>query len=462
LVSIKPSYILLLGDSEFIPPFYWPRLGENGVETEFTIGTDWPYAIWNPPDTEFLPLTPFFAVGRIPVDTLGQANNVVNKIIAYERTPPGSADLDPFYDRMAFAAQFQCCRTDTTQIGLAQRTFTEASEFVRARLVNLGYQVDRIYEVTVDGGCSSCDPPRPAYTADPTPRRYYNGTPLPAAIGASSGFTWDGNTADVRTAWNEGRFLIFHRDHGWPHGWGHPEFNSSHLGGLTNGAFQPVVFSINCSSGVFDNETSGGAEDTSVSGVYFPEALLRDPVNGAVGFIGDTRVSPSWPNSALARGLFDAVWPGVVHDYGTSYSHRRLGDILNHAKLYLLTQIGVSGQGTSFAEAYNELLLYHVLGDPTLEMWTSDPNSNVLAPVFTFKELYESVLEVEYEEEFAVLTAYRNGPDGLVPIGRGIVNGGVAEIHLVQYPGAGDLLLAATAENAVAVSGALTIPRLKK
>ena len=456
----KPSYILLLGDSEFIEPFNLQRLdADPGV----TIGTDWPYAIWDPPGTEFPPLVPTFAVGRIPVDTLQQATDVVNKIIDYEQTPPGSIASDDFYDHIAFAAQFQCCRTDTAQIGRAQRTFTEVSEYVRARMVLLGYQVDRIYQVTVDGGCASCDPPRPAYTADPTPRRYYDGGFLPDAIGGGSGFAWDGDTADIVSAWNEGRFLIFHRDHGWPGGWGTPGFSTANLGSLTNGAYQPVVFSINCSSGLWDNETSPGADGTWSGGTYFAELLLRDSVDGAVGVIGDTRVSPSWPNSALSRGLFDAVWPSVVPSFGSNVSQRRLGDILNHAKLYLLTQIGVSGQGTNYADAYNELLLYHVIGDPTLEMWTRDPRAFTLAPEFIYKGLTQNILTIEFPTDGATITAYRKSAAApLQPIGRGIVVGGVAQLQLAATPGEGELLLAASLENAVSVPGMVTLPAVQK
>lgn len=456
LVTTKPTYILLLGDAEFIPPFQIQRVGADpGV----TIGTDWPYAVWDPPGTEFLPLAPMFALGRIPVDTQAQAQAVVDKIIAYESTPPGTNFSDPFYRRVMIASQFQCCRTDTTQIGRAQRTFAEVSEFVRAALVNNGYTVDRIYQITVDGGCASCDPPRPAYTADPTPRRYYDGTLLPAAIGAGSGFAWNGSTADVRNAWNQGRFLILHRDHGWPLGWGHPPFDTGSLSGLTNGAFQPVVFSINCSSGLWDNETSPGAEGTWSNGTYFAERLLRDPVNGAIGIIGDTRVSPSWPNSALTRGLFDAVWPNTVSSFGSAVSHRRLGDILNHGKLYLLSQVGISGQGTSYADAMNMLMLYHVIGDPTLEMWTEDPTKQLLPLNFSFLGFGQTTLNIAYAADGAQVTAYKTGPDqGLIPIGRGIVVDGEAQLELVQNPGPGDLFLAASAENFVTRAGLVEIP----
>lgn len=441
---VKPTYVLLLGDAEFIAPFYRPRMGDTDI-----IGTDWPYAERTYPGQEFPTLVPTFAVGRIPVDTLAQANTVVNKIIDYEKTPPGTVGPDAFYNRVTLASQFQCCRTDVANPGTAQRTFAEVSEFVRAALVGQGYSVQRIYQRTIDA----------AYGGDPTPRRYYNGTPLPAAIGPGSGFAWNGSTTDVVNAFNEGRFLIIHRDHGWSGGWGHPPFNWDHVPSLlSNGSFQPVVYSINCTSGYFDNETAAGG---SFGTVYFTERLLRQADGGAVGVIGDTRVSPSWPNTALLRGLVDATWPNTVPSFGNNAKKRRLGDILNHAKLYILTQIGVAGQGTSYANAYNELILYHVFGDPTMEMWTSDPTNFLLPLNFGLLAIEPERIIIPYEFEGAKITVFQEQPrtKELVPIGRATVADGAADVEFFQPPTEDlPLLVSAAAEDAVGVSAMLDWP----
>jgi hypothetical protein len=82
---------------------------------------------------------------------------------------------------------------------------------------------------------------------------------------------------------------------------------------------------------------------------------------GAVGVIGDTRNSPTWANSALARGFFDATWPGVVPEGGAN-SIRGLGDILNYGKLYMAGQVGVAQTAGSVDQnsANTNLVLYHV------------------------------------------------------------------------------------------------------
>ena len=177
---------------------------------------------------------------------------------------------------------------------------------------------------------------------------------------------------------NDGRFLVFHRDHGGISGWGSPSFGSSNLASLTNGAKTPVVYSINCASGLFDNETRNPANDvytynTSVGGSYWAERILRME-GGAVGVIGDTRNSPTWANSAFARGLFDATWPDLLPADGGNTSIRRLGDILNYGKVYLIGQVCRAPElrlMSRWPQALTDVTLYHVYGDPTMAMWTN-------------------------------------------------------------------------------------------
>lgn len=414
--GIRPSYILILGDAEFIEPFYVNTSGSS------TTGTDYPYALLSGQNDD----VPDFAIGRIPVDTLSQANTVVDKIINYESNPPDSTS---FYKNVGIASQFQCCRNGG-QEGRDQRSFIETSELVRDELIDKGYSVDRIYTETVDGG----------YTGDSTPRRFYNGTLLPSEIGADSGFAWGGDTDDIIDAFNAGRFLFLHRDHGWKDGWGHPEFTTTNVNeDLNNGSMLPVVFSVNCSSGLFDNETADGDYGTEVDHEYFAERLLRLENGGAVGMLGDTRDSPTWANSALTRGFFDAVWPNTVQDFSDNSRKRRLGDILTHGKLYLITQVGMTGTTTpapSQWEATSDLYMWHALGDPTLTMWTSRPLRKL---PYSFQAYWANTitLKIKYAAENAWLTAFQQTKDGVVHLGRARVKNGEANMQLLQRPVSG-------------------------
>ena len=105
---VRLSYVLLLGDAEHIPPWYTTvAVGENG---EVDAGTDWYYGLMNP--SGLFDILPDVAVGRISVDTLTEAQTVVNKTIKYEKTPPANLN---FYEDISFASYFQCCRASISE-----------------------------------------------------------------------------------------------------------------------------------------------------------------------------------------------------------------------------------------------------------------------------------------------------------------------------------------------------------
>jgi hypothetical protein len=442
--AVRPSYVLLLGDAEFIPTFYPAGMPDDA-------GTDFPYS--NYVQILFDAFFPDFGTGRIPVDTLAQANTVVDKITSYEADPPflgivgGGA---PYYTTVGLASQFQCCRMNgngtplNNQAGTDQRAFIETTELVRDELLDRGYDAPRIYTETVDNGgyciqenaSGDCIDTQDPYNGSTTPRRYYNGSLLPAGIGAGSGFAWNGDTADISSAWNAGRFLFLHRDHGWPGGWANPGFSTTNVDNLSNGELLPVVFSVNCASGLFDNETAGGIYDTTNGGVYFAERALRKSDGGAIGVIGDTRNSPTWANNALTRGFFDAVWPNTVPSHGGNTSHKRLGDILNWGKIYLAGQVGIGQTAGSISidDMGYEYHIWHVIGDPTLEMWTHNPHQLVLPPNFS-TEATRLGERIHYKQDGATITLLQAGERGeMRSIGRAIVKDGVADMEYFQKP----------------------------
>ncbi len=436
---VRPAYVLLLGNTAFIPAYYIAPNGDVGAPT---IATDYPYAAF-----QLLGILPRVALGRLPVRSLANANFAVSRIVSYEQSPPGDAD---FYSHAAIAAQFQCCVNGAVSLGTDQRTFLHTAEFCRNALLAAGKTVDRIYTETVD----------PAYPADSTPRRYEDGALLPADLGAGSGFGWNGDSADISSAWNAGRFLVIHRDHGWPGGWGNPSFTFADASALTNGALLPVVFSVNCASGFFDQETAAGAMGSAVNTQYFAERLLTNAGGGAIGMLGDTRNSPSWANSALLRGFVDAVWPGALPEFGDGVSHRRLGDILNHGKIYLFTQGGLAGASISWADVGDENRMWHCLGDPTLELWTKRPLQIPLSTVVELHRVGRIGLTANYATEGATLTLFHLDANfASKPLARGTVVDGVASFELLEAPQEGEALtIAATLPDAVPQEIESTIP----
>jgi Peptidase family C25/Propeptide_C25 len=449
---IRPSYLLLLGDTDHIPTYIVTGVEKNSDGEDVPWASDLGYALMQNPfyDANAVAVIPLFqnlglpvdylpdlAYGRIPVDSLAEANIVVNKIIAYEKTPPLQTS---FYSNMSFASYFQCCRNDVAQDGTDTRSFLETSEHVRGILQAVyGFSVERIYTANRKYHDEAEEGLYPV-NRSAVPNRYRNGALLPVDLRASSGYAWDGNETDIIAAINSGRNLVLHRDHAGADGWGDPKFRTNHVASLTNANRTPVIYSINCSSGRFDG------------GDWWAEEILAKENGGAVGIIGDTRVSPTWANSALTRGLFDATWPMTVPAYGSlTKSRRRLGDILNYGKLYLLAQVGVpqSAGSVSWTAAFKNINIYHVLGDPTMELWTVKPELNLPGINLGGLTVGQTGIDFNYPAPGAEITALQDG----VPVGRAVVAGdGSVQLAFKVTPKPGlPIQLSASKEDKVSV-----------
>ncbi len=343
---IRPSYITIIGDDELVP---------TDLTGPSAIPSDNPYSTKNNDDE-----LPDVAVGRIIGNNAAQIDTAIAKIIGYENTPPAGAMLS----KATLAAQFQDTDEDgEVNDGREDRTFIQFAETVRNGLVARGVTVDRIYD----------DNP----TTNPT--HFNDGSPLPASLQKPT-FPWDGDGADVSAAWNEGRFLMIHRDHGWSDGWGDPFFTTTEVDALTNGANLPVVMSINCASAAYDTD------ETS-----FVQNALVKANGGSVGVFGDTRNSPSWHNSQIGLGFVDALLPSVLGGEGPA-TKQRVGDALVHGKLRLSALAPPSGPGIVGGDGNTrkELYLWHYFGDPSMKMWGGGSPPIVFNPA-VFKAVYKEL-----------------------------------------------------------------------
>jgi hypothetical protein len=314
LLCIHPSYVTIMGDDDLVPTF---------TATPGGIPSDLQYSLKTDADE-----LPDVAVGRIIGNDQAAVATAVTKILGYETTAPTGNGM---LGKALIAAQFQ----DDDNDGQENRTFIQFAETVRNGLVARGVAVDRVYGESPGNN----------------PQRFVDGTPLPAAL-LKPTFRWDGTGAQVSAGWNEGRFMVVHRDHGWSDGWGTPGYGTADVQALTNGSLLPVVLSINCSSGAYDYD------ETSFAG----EALVKAD-GGAVGVFGDTRDSPSTANSQMSLGFVDALLPSVLPGEGPA-TKQRTGDALIHGKLRL-NGIAPLPDGTT----RNEFYLWHYYGDPSMQMW---------------------------------------------------------------------------------------------
>ncbi len=334
----RPSYILLVGDNEFIPT------SSSGTDLYYTTvdGSDY---------------YPDIYIGRIPADTLQESNIMIQKILKYEQDPPASSG---FYNNFVVAAYFQ----DDENDGYETRRFVRTSEEIRDYLLSEDFNGERIY----------CTEPyiNPTNYNDGD---YGDGEPLPEEL-LRPDFAWEGNADDIINAIENGIFILNHRDHGFEDGWGDPYFDTNHVHGLTNGDLLPVVFSINCLSGKFDYYEC------------FCEEFVRQEGGGAVAAFGASRTSYSGYNDYLCRGFYDAQWPEFDPEVGSNEPMYKLGQLLNYGKTYM-----AETWGDPWGLEETTFKLFHCFGDPTMEIWTSFPKELDFEYRFTGESLEITVIE---------------------------------------------------------------------
>lgn len=365
-----PTYILLIGDVEFIPTNYVTPHPDHGNRRA---GTDLYYVTVD--DDGIHDYFPDIFIGRLSVDTQGEASDVIDKIINYEQVPPVNAN---FYADTSLVCLFE---DDGPSDGTEDWSFRiiEFAEEAFTYLQNNGYNAQRIYATS--SGFS------PGNTGADIPQNYENGDPIAAALvsvvgpgGNIVGFQWDGNAGGITNAINNGSFLVTYNGHGGRDRWGLPRYTSANVNNLVNGGMAPIVLSWACQTGWFDHETDGDGATTTEC---FCEDFQRNNRGGAVAIIGSTRIS--WDNNDfMFLGAKEAIWPdfapnppftgpgGITVLPGVeSGPLLRMGQINTFAKVYM------SRIYDHDANNYRLLSfeMYTLFGDPEMPIFTELPGT---------------------------------------------------------------------------------------
>ena len=291
-------------------------------------------------------LLPWVSGGRIPVGKEEDGMSVVDQIIRYEKEPPFDSG---YYKRMIVAGYFGASKDveGGYQDGRVNENSLKTMEDIRKHMISRGFEVKRVYFSKTKKGKQFI---------------YRDGTPVPREV--KDHIITDQNYATklLIEYINEGQLIVCHRGHGWWDGWLEPRFKTDDLKSISSD-IPCVLFSINCLTGSFHEPSKD---------VFTQKMLVLD--GGAPTLIAANFITYTWHNDSMAKALFDAVWPGIIPVFpktNISYpvKNRRLGDLLNYAKAYLLINHGAN------AETKEQFELYHVLGDPTLEIWEDEPSS---------------------------------------------------------------------------------------
>jgi len=131
---IRPKWVLFMGDAEYVPTHYDLP---HPTDLAKNAGDMW-YGQFLPGATAVT--IPPFGIGRMPVDSLAQANTIVSKVKAFEISPPAAPLFgNSFYSNLTFASYFQSSGTTDS------RWFVETAEIIRNHLKAKGYNVSRLY-----------------------------------------------------------------------------------------------------------------------------------------------------------------------------------------------------------------------------------------------------------------------------------------------------------------------------
>lgn len=312
-------------------------------------------------------LIPEIYRGRLSVSSPEEARVVIDKVIGYEKNPPTNSS---FYENGLNCAYFQDDKGGGTDgrdpDGYADRRFAQTAEDVRNYVMSQGKNVQRVYyaksEIT------------PQYWNKGT---FSNGEMIPEELKRPE-FLWNGSSTDITNAINKGVFYVLHRDHGSVSGWGSPTYRQNHVSSLSNGNLLPVVFSMNCQTGMFTSNC-------------FAETFLRKVGGGCVAIYAATQLSYSGQNDVLTTGMFDAIWPDpglyIKIPYGgnsdpstpTPTPTYALGQILGQGMIRMMeTYANADVDRLEEVKYTNEI--FHCFGDPSMQIRTACPTefSNVI------------------------------------------------------------------------------------
>jgi hypothetical protein len=330
--GVMTRYVLIVGDHENIPA--WTITGHPYHGTNHVWHSDLKYACVDGTDDY-----PDLALGRFPCDTAAQVTLMVNRVLTYEKNPPSGT----WIKHMVGAGQDdRWFEEDIHRVcdfmGGDFDFFGSWNGYSGTDPFNKGYTTHVAVNAYMD-----------PYRSETYTLRLQPPTPTPSK--------WKANGTAGATqisGWiNTGAGFVMHRDHGSTSGWGTPSYSSSNVGALTNRQKTPVVFSINCLTGQFDD------------GDNFGEAWVRNANGGAVAFFGHQRVSYSGANDTLHVGIMDSIWSDYSSWSSSVYSRgKRCGELLNYAK----HAVGF-GSGTPLLTAR----MLHLFGDPAMEFRAETP-----------------------------------------------------------------------------------------
>ena len=319
-----PSFVLLVGDGTYdmrhylptsadtyLPPFLAmvdPTMGETATDNRFVAvaGDD---------------ILPDMHVGRLPANTPAEAAAMMDKILAYERTP-------------------------------VDAPWTQDILFVTDNLEGGGGNFYELSDAIADG---YIDPP--ANTTKLIPENYKR-TKLYLDRTCNSGQDCRQKMQHVLD--DQGALFVSFIGHGTKTFWAREKiWDVTAASQMANGHKFPIMLPMTCNEGYFI-EPALGQQSTSEAGVRLAE-------NGAIASWAPTGYGLSSGHDYLERGFFLSVFHGFGHE---------LGAAATAGKLYL----AANAPSQSYLDLIDTFLL---MGDPALSLpvGATPPNRQIFLPI---------------------------------------------------------------------------------
>lgn len=351
-----PSYLLLVGDHDDLPPHEREQNGNTYV-------TDHPYSLMDAGDNYY---DVDLVVARISTQTPQETANVVAKILKYEKAPELTGQ---WYREFCTAAYFQDNDYTNTTYSIWMETVAHLDNF-------LTDPANGIQMMANTGWCTNTPmgPPH-IYHYRPTfkyPHRPVFPDPVPYAVYSRwRTSSTDATTLDLIPAINSGLSLLAYRGHGSTTSWFSPSFSTAHIANLTNADRMPVVISLCCNTGRFN----AGYD-------CFAEAFLKNPDDGAIGVVAASFGTSGGYNDLIFHGIMDCFWPGYdassLHSDPNFPVSRRPAEALLFGKHYMQTYMDYDAQHNwpnNWPNCDKHWYKYHYFGDPEMSLRTDTPDT---------------------------------------------------------------------------------------
>ncbi len=302
-VAPAPQYLTLMGDG------HWNFKGYNPAVYIPTPVMIPPYLAWVDPWQGEVPADPLYgdldgdtvpdvAVGRLTVNTVAEADVVVDKIVGYDQT----MRLQPWQRQALFVSDNPDSAGD----------FPTVSDEIIAGYLPPDLEVTRAYLP----GAPPSDPATPEEIVQ--------------------------TRAIISDTLQAGAWMVQFTGHGAMNRWTHENlWTTEHIPGLTNGDRLPVVMTFNCLDGYFAYAPRYDRDLATITSIA--ELMLRQPGGGSVAAISPSGLGVTTDQTNFRKMLMETLFTEGVRELGVALDITKTRFYQRYGNNYLIQTMMLFG-----------------------------------------------------------------------------------------------------------------------